>query len=66
MFGPQNMFALDTFLPVLKNRTQNDRRTIYTIQQTAVCCTQTQVFIIRTAYDMARNVAGDVKSLLWK
>jgi hypothetical protein len=66
MFGPQNMFALETFLPVLSNRTQNDRRTIYTIGLTAVCCTHTQVFLIRTAYGLARNVAGDVKSLLGK
>ena len=46
--------------------TQNDRRTIYTIRQTAVCCTQTQVFLIRTSYGLARNVVGEVKSLLGK
>jgi len=66
MFVPQNMFALETFLPVLQNKTQNDRRTIYTIRQTAVCYTQAQVFLIRTAYGMVENVAGDVKILLCK
>ena len=31
-----------------------------------MCCIQTQDFLIQTAYGLARNVAGDVKSLLGK
>jgi hypothetical protein len=31
-----------------------------------MCCTQTQDFLLRKAFDLPRNVKGDVKSMLGK